>query len=77
MSDFAHTFGALIVVVSILSMAEVARKLRKLNYVLALVLAVATFWSGIDLITMGLLILACIGLVVLSVPEGKLQESYN
>jgi uncharacterized membrane protein len=77
MSDFAHTFGALIVVVSILSMAEVARQLRKLNYVLALVLAVATLWSGIDLITMGLLILACIGLVVLSVPEGKLQESYN
>jgi uncharacterized membrane protein len=77
MSDFAHTLGALVVVVSILSMAEVARKIRKLNFVLALVLAVCVFFSGLDLITMGLMILASIALAVLSGPKGKLQESYG
>lgn len=77
MSDFAHTLGALIVVISILSMAEVARKIRKLNFVLALVLAISIFCSGLDLITIGLMVLACIGLVILSVPEGKLQERYG
>ena len=77
LSDFSHTFGALVIVVSILSMAEVARSIRKCNYALALILAIGTLWSGIDLITMGILLLGCIGLVFLSLPVGKLKESYG
>lgn len=77
MSDLCHTFGALIVVISILSMAEVGRVIRKINHVFAVVLVIGTLFSETDLITKGILILASILVSFLSVPEGELKESYG
>ena len=77
MSDLCHTFGALIIVVSILSMAEVGRMIRKVNHVFAVVLFIGTLFANTDLITKGILILACLAISVLSVPEGKLKETYG
>ncbi|MFZ4673476.1 MAG: vitamin K epoxide reductase family protein [Chlamydiia bacterium] len=74
MADFAHTFGALIIVVSILSLAEVGRMIRKANHVLSLVLVISTLYAEIDPITKGLLILAAIGVSLLSVPTGCLKN---
>ncbi len=76
MADFAHTFGALIIVISILSFAEVARIVRKINHVLALVLLIASFYGDIDLLPKLILMLMAIGVSLLSLHAGKIQEDF-
>jgi uncharacterized membrane protein len=71
-SDGDHIFGALIVTVSIVSMAELARSFRFLNYFFALGLFVLSiFYTPINHLIAGAL------LTLFTIPKGKINESYG
>ena len=74
-SDLNHIYGALIVALSIISMAEVARALRTLNALLGLFAIVTGFfipgWPLLLQIGAGVL------LILLSIPKGPIYERYG
>lgn len=77
-ADSDHLLGALIVTVSVAAMAEVGRALRFINILLAVALMFAPFmFDGgsmrADLLGIGIAIL----LIVLSLPRGKIENSYG
>jgi uncharacterized membrane protein len=75
--DLLHAFGSLIVVVSVLSLAEVARMIRKINHVLVLTILIGTIFDETDLITKGILILSCVIVSALNIPKGDIKETYG
>lgn len=76
-NDLAHIFGALTVAFSIISMAEVARSLRFVNFILGLLCIALPFIVDsprevtLKAITVGIF------LVLLSLPKGKIYEKYG
>lgn len=69
-----HLVGALIVVVSILSFAEIIRALRFLNMALACLLIV---FSLVYMTNITLHLIVSISLIVLSIRKGKIKGSYG
>lgn len=77
-ADLDHLIGALIVVVSVISFAEVARPLRWINIAFGLCLAIGTWFvshdiHGVHWNDLGIGIL----LILLAIPRGKIHESYG
>jgi uncharacterized membrane protein len=74
-SDLDHIMGALIVAVSIISMAEVVRALRFINFLFGIiVLAMLFFTVGAGLISH---IIVGLALIALTIPRGKIKEKYG
>lgn len=74
MADFDHLFGALIIVVSILSLAEVIRTLRFVNMAFGLVMIITPWIYGSLPILHSLLGIA---LIACSYRKGKIKEKYG
>lgn len=74
-SDLGHIIGALIVTVSIVATAELARSARYLNYFFAAsLLVLALFSSGFSLVNQ---LAAGVVLALLTRPRGRIDESYG
>ena len=77
-ADINHLGGALIIVISVISMGEVLRRGRYLNLLLGLALAIAPWLTG-DIQT-GVAItdlLAGLILIVIAFPRGPKKETYG
>lgn len=77
-ADICHLFGALIVVTSVISMAEVVRVVRFLNIAFGLFVGISlwfTMQSAPALFIIGLII--GVALVPLSLPRGRKLEEYG
>lgn len=77
-ADSDHLLGALIITVSVSAMAEVGRALRFINVLLAIALIFAPFmFEGASMLADLLGIGIGIVLIILSVPRGKIVNSYG
>ena len=78
LADINHLTGALLIVVSVISMGEVVRRGRYMNLLWGLILAIEPWLTGSD--NTGLLIVDLIaGLLIipLALPRGPKTESYG
>lgn len=72
-----HLVGSLVITVSVIACAEVARTLRRANAVLGLALAAAAMvYAGTGL-QLGSSIVCGLALIALSVPAGRIRERYG
>jgi len=77
-ADSDHLLGALVVVVAITAMAEVARALRFANILLAVAIMAAPWVLGGTPLTARLNdLVAGVLLIALSIPRGKIQNRYG
>ncbi len=74
MADIDHLLGALVIVIAILSLAEVIRLLRIVNILLG-VLLVALSWIFSDKVLIHIIL--GVFLVLLSFPKGRIREQYG
>jgi nucleoside-diphosphate-sugar epimerase len=72
-----HLVGSLVITVSVIACAEVARKLRFANAVLGLALVVAGFAYGATAAQVIASALCGLALIALSVPRGPIRERYG
>lgn len=77
MAHADHLIGALVVTVSITALAECARSVRFVNALLGIALMAAPWMlSGGTALGSALTVLAGIALIVLSIPRGRVEQSY-
>lgn len=77
-ADVGHLGGALIVTISIICMGEVIRIGRYLNVLLALLMAGGVWLAGASTVPYAITVTAFAAAVgVLSLPRGKIRESYG
>lgn len=83
MANMNHLLGALIITVTIISFAEVARSIRYINCLFGLVLLIAPFVSFIlfnyNATLIQLISSICCGILLffLAIPRGKIEASYG
>ncbi|KTD57039.1 Vitamin K epoxide reductase family protein [Legionella santicrucis] len=83
MANMNHLLGALIITVTIISFAEVARAIRYINWLFALTLIIISFIPFISFIYHASLIQIisniCCGILLffLTIPRGKIEASYG
>ncbi len=78
-ADSDHLIGALVVVVSVISLAEVARGLRWVNVILGLWVAIASWFllpSGMLGASFNHLAIGVL-LILIAIPRGKILETYG
>lgn len=71
MGNIDHVFGALIIVVAFVSMAEVTRQVRWVNILFAAVVAAGAFW---DMQALALHLAAAVAAALLSLRNGPIRE---
>lgn len=77
-ADGDHLLGALVVVVAVLSMAEVARTLRFLNILLAILIMAAPWILGGGPVTAGVNdVVSGAAIIALSIPRGPVRNRYG
>jgi hypothetical protein len=78
LADVNHLCGALVIVISVISMGEVVRTIRFLNIIVALALIIISWLTG-DAFYLLKSIDSVIGILIifLSVPRGAIREDYS
>lgn len=77
-ANICHLFGALIVVVSVISMAEVVRIVRYVNIFLGLaVVGAFIFFADAQTVVVAIAVLTGLIVAALAIPRGKITESYG
>jgi uncharacterized membrane protein len=76
-SDNEHVFGALTIVVAVISMAEIVRKFRYLNIVFGAWLLISTFLFSMPMKALIVQIILSILLIALSIRKGNIVETYG
>jgi ABC-type polysaccharide/polyol phosphate export permease len=76
MADAHHIVGALVVTVSVIACAEMARSIRFLNAVLGLALAFAAFAFAADALQLWVSLACALALAVLTWPRGSVINRY-
>lgn len=77
MADVNHTAGALIVVVSVISMAEVARSIRFINIILALWITIGAFFNDISSLSLFFEIALASVVLIFTPIRGPIKERYG
>ncbi|MEX2617260.1 MAG: NAD-dependent epimerase/dehydratase family protein [Alphaproteobacteria bacterium] len=77
MADADHLIGALVITVTVTSLAEVARPLRFLNIAFGVALLITPFVYGADLSAMVSSLACGAGLIALGVRRGRVRQSYG
>jgi hypothetical protein len=76
-ADVAHIGGAFIIVVAVISMAEVVRAMRLLNIVAGLLIAGTVFLTGPDAAYAAAIVITGVVVALLSMPRGRVREQYG
>ena len=77
MADAHHIVGALVVTISVMACAEVARPLRFLNAVLGLALAFAAFAFAADALQLWVSLVCALALALLAWWRGSVRNQYG
>lgn len=77
MANADHLIGALVIVVAVTALAEVARTVRLLNVVLGGALLITPFVFGATALQLGASIVAGVAIMALSLPKGEVRSSYG
>jgi hypothetical protein len=78
MADSDHLIGALVITISVSSLAEVARPLRFINILFGVVLLAAPWmFAGGTTLADGLSVLTGLLLIVLSIPRGSVRHRFG
>jgi hypothetical protein len=76
-ADLDHAIGALVLTTTAIACAEVARPVRLLNGLWAVVLAVASLFLEATLLQQMVSIALAMGLLLLSIPRGRIRSRYG